>query len=390
MSLYDELKKINISPYDCKGLYFKDPHNIIKTKEVTKAALKNLDHKHITIVIRLYHRNKSHLKQIDFFGITGLQAVSKAILRRAEFKNQLQENGIVKKRKSKTLNEYWDEYVSYKTAIWGAETKKTNTTFYDKWIRKTAGGINFDKVTTRDLQDIVNDILKAVHPKTKKPYAPRTAASVKQQIRALYNYYKKQNVIEKNPAENIEIPKYDNTIDFQLNEHERKALFEAIKNYPIPKYRGVMLFIYAGRRLNEVLTLDWKNIHFDKKTYTISYIYSKNRRIQEFPLSSLLEDFLTSYSPKKSGFIFTADKDETKSLSQETFRRHWKKVIDDLKIDHMRIHDTRHLLGNTMINKGYSLEAVGKSLGHSSVYITKRYAKVDINTANEVLSDYLS
>jgi|GEM_PF-763027 len=388
MSLYDDLKKIDIPPNDCKGLYLKDSHSLMKEKTASKASLRNLDYKHITIVIRLYHRNKSYLEQIEFFGITGLQALSKAILKRSELKEQLQEKGTIKASNTQTLNEYWDEYVSYKTSIWASETKKTNTTFYNKWIRKTAGQINFNKVTTRDLQDIVNDILKAVHPKTKKPYAPRTAASVKQQIRALYNYYKKQNIIEKNPAENIEIPKYDNTIDFQLSEEERRSLFDAIKSYPIQKYRGVMLFLYSGRRLNEVLTLDWRNIHFTKKTYTIGYVYSKNRRIQEFPLTTHLEGFLTEYGPQKSGFIFTADQDISKPLSQETFRRHWKKLIDSLGIDKMRIHDTRHLLGNTMINKGYSLEAIGKSLGHSSVHVTKRYAKADLNTASDVLNEY--
>lgn len=55
----------------------------------------------------------------------------------------------------------------------------------------------------------------------------------------------------------------------------------------------------------------------------------------------------------------------------------------------MRIHDTRHLLGNTMVNKGFTLEAVGKSLGHSSPQVTKRYAKTSLNTASDVLNGYM-
>ena len=87
--------------------------------------------------------------------------------------------------------------------------------------------------------------------------------------------------------------------------------------------------------------------------------------------------------------IFTAHNNLTKPLSQETFRRHWKKLIEKLDIDKMRIHDTRHLLGNTMVNKGFSLEAIGKAMGHSSVHVTKRYAKTDLNTANDVLNGYM-
>ncbi|WP_373072111.1 tyrosine-type recombinase/integrase [Sulfurimonas sp.] len=389
MALNDSLKKINIPVLDTKGLYLKDSSNLFSKKELNKNDLKKLDYENISIVLKFYFRNKQIKKTISFNSITGLQAIKKAISKRTELKEELEEHGLIKKKDFKTLNEYWDEYVTYKASIWDPNTKITNTTFYDKWIRDKAGEINFEKVTTRDLQDIVNLILKSTNPLTKKIYSPRTALSVKQQIRSLYNYYMKQNVIDKNPATNIEIPKFDNTVNFELSDEERLKLFEAIKSYPIQKYKGVMLFIYAGRRLNEVLTLDWRNINFNSKTYNIEGIYAKNRRNQEFPLNPLLEKFLLSYDQKSSGLIFTAHKDRTKPLSQETFRRHWKKLIDSLGIN-MRIHDSRHLLGNTMINKGYSLEAIGKTMGHSSVHVTKRYAKTDLNTANDVLSDYLN
>jgi len=55
----------------------------------------------------------------------------------------------------------------------------------------------------------------------------------------------------------------------------------------------------------------------------------------------------------------------------------------------MRIHDTRHLLGNTLINKGVSEDIIAKVLGHQSFSITSRYSKVHINTINEALNIYL-
>lgn len=395
MALNDLLKKISIVGIDSKGLYLKDTNNIFKNKnELSKQDIKKLDYEQIDIVVKLYFRSKQIKKTLKYNyesneDLTALMAVKKASAVRNDLKVELEETGVVKKKSFNTLNEYWDDYVSYKTSIWGAKTKHSNTTFYDKWIRDQIGSINFEKVTTQDLQNIVNTILNSINEHTGEPYAPRTAQSVQQQIRALYNYYKKLQMTERNPAENIEIPKFDNTVDFNLTDEERKKLFEEIKNYEIPKYRGVMLFLYTGRRINEVLTLDWRNINFNAKTYKIEYIYAKSRKIKDFPLNGILEEFLLSYKPKKTGYIFTAEKNPKKPLSQETFRRHWKKVIDRLDIDKMRIHDTRHLLGNTMVNKGFSLEAVGKAMGHSSVHVTKRYAKVDLNTANDVLNDYL-
>ena len=55
----------------------------------------------------------------------------------------------------------------------------------------------------------------------------------------------------------------------------------------------------------------------------------------------------------------------------------------------MRIHDTRYLLGNNLVNGGESLENIGKLLGHSSVVVIRRYAKTNLNTADRLLNSYI-
>ena len=42
-----------------------------------------------------------------------------------------------------------------------------------------------------------------------------------------------------------------------------------------------------------------------------------------------------------------------------------------------------------MVNKGTSLEAIGKVLGYSSIAVTKRYAKTSLATADKVLNEYM-
>ncbi len=148
-----------------------------------------------------------------------------------------------------------------------------------------------------------------------------------------------------------------------------------------------MLFIYFGRRLNEALTLQWQSIYLDQNIYVIEDKYSKIRRRQDYPLIKPITDFLIEYGVQKKGFIFEGE--TTSHVTSSTFRRHWKQVIENAGIEQMRIHDTRHVLGNTFVNKGESLENVGKLLGHSSVAVTKRYAKTSLQTADRLLNDYL-
>ncbi len=193
---------------------------------------------------------------------------------------------------------------------------------------------------------------------------------------------------ETNPAIKVNLPSFDNTVDFQLSDEKRIRLYEEINKYEPLKYRGIMLFLYFGRRLNEALTMQWQNIHLDQKTYIIEDKYSKIRRRQEYPLLKPLEDFLSEYSTTKRGFIFTGE--TTNHVTSNTFRRHWHEVTKNAGIENMRIHDTRHVLGNTLVNRGESLENIGKVLGHSSVAVTKRYAKTSLQTADKLLNDYIS
>ena len=237
-----------------------------------------------------------------------------------------------------------------------------------------------DKIHSSDIQNIINKILR-------QGLKPRTAQTVKQILRPLFNYAIDVGIIIINPSIKVTLPSFDNTVDFQLTEEKRQKLYECINNYELDKYKGVMLFLYFGRRLNEALTLRWENIHFEQNTYVIEDKYSKIRRRQEYPLLMPLKEFLKSFSIQKCGFVFKGKK--TEYITSNTFRQHWKNLLKNADIDNMRIHDTRHLIGNTMVNKGTSLEAIGKVLGHSSNAVTKRYSKTSLETAEKVLNEYL-
>lgn len=380
MSLNDFLKKIIIDSLDTKGLYFKDTHNFFSKKEINKNDLKKIDYENIDIVLKLYFKNKQIKKTLKFYNITGLQAVKKAMAKRIEMKDELEHTGLIKKKIFKSLNELWDDYIDFKSEALSKKNIYTTKKSYEKWIKDSIGKMELSKISTSDIQNIVNTILR-------QGLKPRTAQTIKQILRPMFNYAIDMNIIESNPAIKVNIPSFDNTVDFQLTDEKRIKLYEEISKYEPIKYRGIMLFLYFGRRLNEALTMQWQNIKFDQKTYIIEDKYSKIRRRQEYPLLKPLEDFLSEYSINTRGFIFCGE--TTNHVTSNTFRRHWHKVIKNVGIENMRIHDTRHLLGNTLVNRGESLEHIGKVLGHSSTAVTKRYSKTSLEVADKLLNSYL-
>lgn len=379
MALQDQLIKINIDNLDTKGLYFKDTNNIFNIKEITKNDFKKIDYQDIDIVLKFYFRNKQIKKTLKYQNITGLQAVKNAAAKRNELKAELEETGVLKKKNFKSLNELWINYIDLKSTTLSEKNIYTTQKSYDKWIENTIGEMEVRKIMTSDIQNIVNTILR-------QGLKPRTAQTIKQILRPLFNYSIDIGLSETNPAIKVNLPSFDNTVNFELSEEKRKKLIEEISKYESLKYRGIMLFLYFGRRLNEALTLQWQHIHFEQNIYVVEDKYSKIRRRQDYPLIKPITDFLIEFGVQAKGFIFEGEK--TPHVTSNTFRRHWNQVIKNAGIDKMRIHDTRHVLGNTFVNKGESLENVGKLLGHSSVAVTKRYAKTSLQTADRLLNKY--
>lgn len=382
MALQDQLIKINLDNLDTKGIYLKDKNSTFKAKEINKNDLKKIDYENIDIVLKFYFRNKQIKKTINFYNITGLQAVKNAVAKRNLLKDELLETGVIKKKDFKTLNDIFKVYMDLKSRTLSKENIYSTTKTYDKWIRESIGDINIDKITVADIQMIVNDMLR-------QGLAPRTAQSIKQILRPVFNYaIEELDILMKNAALKVALPKVQNIMNFELSDKQRKRLFYEIWNYEDLRYRGIMLFLFVGRRLNEALTLEWTEINLNDNlsTYIITAQKSKDRKRHEYPLSAPLVAFLKEFGIKKRGYLFEGI--STLHITDNTFREHWKRAVKRADIKKMRIHDTRHLLGNTLINKGVTEDVIGKVLGHQSYSITSRYAKVHISSIFEALQIY--
>ena len=224
MALNDHLKKITVDGIDTKGLYYKDTSNFFSKKEIGRGDLNKINDQCIDIVIKLYFRSRQLKKIMTYYNITGLQAVKQAGIDRNLFKVELEDKGMIVKKEFKSLNDLWEEYIEHKSVTLSLKNIYSMQKFYDKWIAKRIGNVNFTKIVTADIQAIVRDVLR-------EGKQPRTAKTVQDIMRPLFNYAMDQNLVQVNPAIKLEIPKFDNTIDFELTEEKRLKLFEEIQKY---------------------------------------------------------------------------------------------------------------------------------------------------------------
>lgn len=366
---------------DYTGIYFKDINNTFKgVKNISIKQLQSKVKPPYSLVLKYYINNKIKTRTHHITDLSNtlkrncdeLQAQRKIL----SLNKDLEEN-----QKHYKLKKLFEEYILLKQEIVSSEYIKDMKTTFNIHL-KELHNLNIINIKTNDIQRAVNKILK-------DGKSARLSQKIKQLMRPLLKYAIDLDLIDKNVALKVTIPKFDNTIDFSLTPEKAKELYKNILEYPIPIYRGIMLFLMNGRRFNEVITLLWENIDLENGTYTIVGKYAKNRKKYTFHLSNELIEILNQIQGNKSIYVFPSINNPEKTLAHGTFRKHWDKLTKETTGVTMRIHDTRHLLGGMMVNDGESLESISKVLGHSSTAVTKRYSKTSQDTAKRVVDSYL-
>ncbi len=281
--------------------------------------------------------------------------------------------------------------------------------FYINHLQRHLKDVPLDKITT----DMLTKIRANMKHKDGTSFAKKTKLAVLQHVNPVYVWFNGySNISVKSPAR---IPK--NTMKKLGNERDVVVkdiapLFKAMANYTYTvwgkeytdPYRSIFIWLMHGRRVNEVLTLDWENVNLKNGTYTITAKNNKAKIKMTYKLTSYQLETLPK--PKKKGLVFpprkgSKNKDGTERIiGADVLWTHWKKVrpvvedftLNDKEVDYteLHIHDLRHLIATEMLNKYYIVDEIsGAVLGHTRAGITPRYAKMLIESVDEAIMKVL-
>ena len=287
-----------------------------------------------------------------------------------------------------TFNELFKEYcLLYKNTL-SEKTYQTKVYYYNKHFKEKYGNNIITDFKFKDAQLFVNELLE-------KGLKPKTVKNIVNDFKVLFNYAIKNEYVNKNSFQYVEIPKFDNRIYFDFTEEEIKRFIRTALNYPDQKFRGIFTFLLHGRRLNEVLSLTWENIDFENEIYFIPPQINKARRFMTYQMTSLLKDvlqrqkILNQIQCPNSLYVFPSS---VTCRKIQDIRKQFKKLLKLAGIDKkMRIHDIRHLVASYSINYlGLSVEEVSYTLGHTSIEITQRYINPRAEISKKVVEKILN
>ena len=165
----------------------------------------------------------------------------------------------------------------------------------------------------------------------------------------------------------------------------------------------VRFALMAGMRLNNVVTLSWKQVDFDAEVVSLK-LKSKQPggRPHTVPITREMRRLLQGEQGQHPIFVFTyvcvKSRDKRKAgksypFSHDGWRKSWKEALDAAGISDFRFHDTRHTAATRTLRAGGNLKVVKEMLGHTDIATTNRYAHVtneDVRDAMEKAQCYNS
>ena len=234
----------------------------------------------------------------------------------------------------------------------------------------------------------------AIELKSKSATRARKAST----IRVFFSYLsQKANLIEINPAQNLETPKSDKRLPKYLNLEESKKLLEASsdeenRNYQ-RDYAITTLFLNCGLRLSELVGINIQDIDFSEAKLNVIGKGNKERTIY---LNKACLKALSDYLFIRPQVGIKADKlnsekalflsERKERISRRTVQHIINVELQKAGLDSRKfsVHKLRHTAATLMYQYGnVDIRALQELLGHRSISTTEIYTHV----SNEQVRD---
>lgn len=302
--------------------------------------------------------------------------------------------------------DYLNSFLDYTVTILNKSPNTIKEYNYDlatflKFIKvrfKMTDEEDFSKITIKDIslstiKQIKLDDIHAFLSYLTNTYHSKAATRARKasSIRVFFNYLsQKANLIEFNPAQNLETPKLDKRLPKYLSLEDSKRLLNVAGSDDNRNnkrdYAIITLFLNCGMRLSELVGINIKDINFSECQMTVIGKGNKERTIY---LNKACMTAINNYLAVRPVEGIKTDKANSKNAlflserKERISRRTVQYIVDKelraagLDTNKYSVHKLRHTAATLMYQYGkVDIRALQEVLGHESISTTEIYTHV--------------
>lgn len=324
----------------------------------------------------------------------------------AKFVTEVQ-NGLVIDGKSLKFSEF--------TEIWKRDygSKELAPSTYKRYCRMLEtrllpyfGHFYINKIRPTDIMkfyDLLEKDTQLVRKKgnngskTKKPLSGKTILEHHRLLRAMLHKAVYWQLIVANPAERVQPPKARKPKRRSYDDEQTKILLENLELLPNEdtKYKvAIILTVFTGVRLGELMGLEWQDVDFKNGIISINRssqyladmgVFTKVPKtessireiaIPEF-IISLLEEYKLWYEEQKSiyGELWTNSdrlfvQADGKPMHPSTISKWFVKYVGQIGLPVINFHGLRHTNASLLVAQNVDIAVISARLGHAQISTT--------------------
>lgn len=262
-------------------------------------------------------------------------------------------------------------------------------------INPILGDYELNQLDSSILQDYINNKIEHGNIINGKGLSTNSILAITSILKNSLKLALKLDLVEKDYFSVLSVPYFkQKEIDaFSIKDQKK------IENYCLSlkkdNYFGIILCLYTGIRIGELLSLTWNDIDFKKRLLNIRHTLTrvkqnkqattifdepktrKSKRI--IPLSPSLISYLKVIKSRSTS-IYVVSTRTNSFVSIRNYQRTYKRLLNRCHVNYKNFHALRHTFATRALESGIDIKTLSELLGHTSATITlNRYAHSMLN-----------
>ena len=242
------------------------------------------------------------------------------------------------------------------------------------------------QITTSELRELLNYYVKP-HTDSEgnevKPLSKSYITKLKALLTQLYRYAMENNIIDRNYAELVKLPRMEENKKRAFSDTEFAVLERGYAN--ISGGDAVYALCYLGFRVSEFCSLT--RFSYDPQNHTLTGgMKTEAGKDRVVPIHPKIQSIVASWAQNGTDYLYCDKKG--KPYNKDSFRNKiWKPVLEKLGLpDDLTPHSARHTCATMLSSAGARPEDIQRILGHEDYSVTANtYINQDITALTEAI-----